>query len=615
MNETMLLSNTTLASQQQLTLGNVDYFVIVVMLLISSGIGLYFRFSGGKQKTTQEFFLAGRTMSVFPVAFSIMASGNSAITYLGVPSDMYVYGTHFAFIILGNTAGALAAGFLFLPVFFCTNASTTYEYLEKRFGRVLRIICSLSFSIQAILYIAVVLYAPALALSAVTSLSIWTSVISVGVVCTFYCTLGGMKAVLWTDVFQATLMYGGMIIMVIKGSSDVGGFQTVISRSIEGGRLLVPGFFIDFTTRYTFFNIFIYGFVTTLSAYGASQMQVQRLLTVSTLKKAQWALFASLPCTFVFHIVNCFTGLVLYAYFYHCDPQAADNKITKPDQLLPYFSMISLGQYPGVAGLCICGMLSAALSTMSSMVNSLSTVTVEDFMKPVCAMKGLGEERTAFVAKMITLCYGTIGLLLTYIVASFGNVLQASTIVYGLVAGPTLGVFLLGVLTARTNEKGAIIGLLCSISVTAWISFGSASTNIAHPKLPVSTDGCFANQSFMSNITPSVPKEYSSLESFSTMPTFMPVTSSVEEDSQDHIFPLYKISYMWFSPIGVMITVILGYCCSYLFGKPTVFEDNLLNPIVYKMKMRSSKEKENVELTTICPLTNGVNLKGEHSVR
>ncbi|KFM81284.1 putative sodium-dependent multivitamin transporter, partial [Stegodyphus mimosarum] len=114
-------------SRQDLMLTVMDYIVIGAMLLFSSGIGVYFRFSGGKQRTTHEFLLAGRNMAVLPVAFSVMASGKSAITYLGVPADMYVYGTYFAFTNLGNTAGALVAGFLFVPVYFRTGASTTYE--------------------------------------------------------------------------------------------------------------------------------------------------------------------------------------------------------------------------------------------------------------------------------------------------------------------------------------------------------------------------------------------------------------------------------------------------------------------------------------------------------
>ncbi|XP_054711313.1 putative sodium-dependent multivitamin transporter [Uloborus diversus] len=595
-------------------LGEIDYIVIAVMLLISSGIGVYFRFSGGKQKTTQEFLMAGRDMAVWPVAFSVMASGKSAITYLGVPSDMYVYGTYFAFVNLGNTCGALVAGYLFLPVFFRTRACTTYEYLEKRFGRTLRVICSLSFSIQSMLYIAVILYAPALALSAVTNLTIWMSVVSVGVVCTFYCTLGGMKAVLWTDVFQALLMYGGMVAMVIKGCLDVGGIETVISRAKDGGRLIIPGFEPDFTTRYTFINIFFYGFFTTLSAYGASQMQVQRLLTVRSVHRARCALFSSLPITFVFHVVNCLAGLVVFANFYDCDPlTSGEGVISKPDQLLPYFSLTALGSIPGLPGLCICGMLSAALSTMSSMVNSLTTVTVEDFFRPMCAKRGMTDAYATFVAKLITLVYGGIGLVLTFVVASFGNVLQASTIVYGLVAGPTLGVFLLGVLTSRSNEKGAIIGLVMSLALTAWISFGGAATNVAHPRLPVSVSGCPGSNSTTPLPDFTLAPQYHNKSHYTT--DWDVLTEGVAtEVSKEYVFPLYRISYMWFTPIGVMATVIFGYLSSLIFCKSASTDEYLLSPIAQKIfGLKPHQTYTDVELTSASALSNGTVTKEELS--
>ncbi|GFY67464.1 putative sodium-dependent multivitamin transporter [Trichonephila inaurata madagascariensis] len=483
------------------------------------------------------------------------------------------------------------------------------SYLERRFGRTLRRICSLTFSLQVILYTAVCLYAPALALSAVTSLSLWTSIITVSVVCTFYCALGGMKAVLWTDVLQALLMYVGLVAMLVKGTMDVGGLQNVWSRAEEGGRLVVPGFEMDFTSRYTFLNIFMYGFVTSLSAYGVGQMQVQRMLTVSSVKKARFALFSSIPVISLFHVVNVFVGLVVYANFFDCDPLTSGEKaITKPDQLLPYFSLTSLRNLPGMPGLCICGILSAALSTLSSLMNSLTTVTVEDFMRPILK---LSDRKNAVAAKFITLFYGILSLFLTYIVSSFGNVLQASTIVYGLVAGPTLGVFLLGVLTARTNEKGAVIGLIVSLILTAWISFGSASTNIAHSKLPVSVAGCTSNNM---NVTS----------------TISPMTTTLDPEMGDHlpehIFPLFKVSYMWFSPIGTLTTIIVGYLTSYICSKPTDLEGHLLNPIARKFLLAKDNKKCNIQLTDYCistenhkdnqkEHTNGLLLQHEEEVK
>jgi sodium-coupled monocarboxylate transporter 8/12 len=150
----------------------------------------------------QEYMLANNKMSATPVAFSLMASFMSAITILGVSSENYMYGTQFLVINLSYVLGTPIVAYLYLPVFYRLKTLSVYEYLEKRFGRVTRLVASAAFSLQMILYMGIVLYAPALALSAVTGLSKIGAILSIGAVCTFYSTIGGMKAVLITDVFQ-----------------------------------------------------------------------------------------------------------------------------------------------------------------------------------------------------------------------------------------------------------------------------------------------------------------------------------------------------------------------------------------------------------------------------
>ncbi|GBN55395.1 Putative sodium-dependent multivitamin transporter [Araneus ventricosus] len=242
---------------EKAVLSAADYILFTLMLLVSAAIGLYFRFSGGKQKTMNEYLLAGKNMPILPVAFSIMASYLSAITVIGTPAEIYLFGIHIFFSILIYPISVMIASYVCLPVFFKLGACTAYE----------------------VLYMAVVLYAPALALSAVTSLSTWASVISIGVVCTFYCTLGGMKAVLWTDLFQALLMFLGIFAVLIKGFLDMG-FSEVFRIGYEGGRIAFPGFSLSLTERYTAWNVIFKGFLIPLMTFGANQVQIQRLLTL-----------------------------------------------------------------------------------------------------------------------------------------------------------------------------------------------------------------------------------------------------------------------------------------------------------------------------------------------
>ncbi|KFM59742.1 Sodium-coupled monocarboxylate transporter 1, partial [Stegodyphus mimosarum] len=387
---------------EKAVLGTVDYILFALMLLISAAIGIYFRFSGGKQKTTDEYLLAGKNMAILPVAFSLMASFLSAITVIGMPAEMYRFGLYLAYLNVGFAVGTVLSAYVSVPVFFEMQASTAYEYLERRFGKCARTFCSLAFVVQMILYMSVVLYAPALALSAVTNLSTWLSVISIGVVCTFYCTLGGMKAVLWTDVFQALLMYLGIFAVLIKGIIDLGGVSNVYRIANEGGRLTIPGFEVDPEVRYTVWNLLMQGIILSMSAFGGNQVQIQRLLTVKNLSRSRTALYVSIPMGVSFHLLNCLAGIVIYANFYNCDPMTAPNKpISSADQLMPYYIMSALGQYPGLPGVCICGIFSASLSTVSSAVNSLAAVTMEDLVRPFFVARGYSQKKMAFSAKAI----------------------------------------------------------------------------------------------------------------------------------------------------------------------------------------------------------------------
>ncbi|RWS05976.1 putative sodium-dependent multivitamin transporter-like protein, partial [Dinothrombium tinctorium] len=234
------------------TLSFWDYFVFGLMLLISALIGIYHHFSGNKQRTTKTYLLGDHKMSVFPVAISLMATA-----------------------------------FVFLPVFFQMKATSAYQYLELRFSSYVRTTASLVFAIQMILYMGIVLYAPALALSAVTGISKWWSIISVGLVCTFYCTAGGIKAVLWTDVFQSFLMFASMILIIIKGTIDVGGIDIVWKRAMEGNRIQFFNFDADPTVRHTVWSLAIGGIFIYVSLYGVNQTQVQRCLTVRSLRDAK----------------------------------------------------------------------------------------------------------------------------------------------------------------------------------------------------------------------------------------------------------------------------------------------------------------------------------------
>ncbi|XP_035231904.1 putative sodium-dependent multivitamin transporter isoform X1 [Stegodyphus dumicola] len=470
-------------TSEKLSLCAADHTILAITLSVSAALGLYFRFSGNKQKTNDEYLLAGKDMSILPVAFSLMATFFSATTLVGIPTEMYDYGTNMAFMNIGFSLGPVIAAFLFIPIFFNTGISTAYEYLEKRFGTTTRRILSALFIFQSVLFTSITLYAPALALSAITNLSLMISVISIGIVCTFYCTLGGMKAVLWTDVIQTILMYTCLLTISIKGCVDLGGIKEVFRIAQEGGRLVVPRFSFDPEAHYTMVSVVLLGLVITIGAYSGNQIQVQRMLTLKSSKRAIIATVCSAPMLVIFQLLCCLSGLVIYATYRLCDPMTSPEKpVQSADQLLPYYIATTMSEYPGLPGLCIAGIFSASLSTISSTVNSFAAVMAEDFIKPIWPRFS----NSVFLTKTLSLLYGILCIALSFLVASIGNLIKTTIVVVGMIAGPNLAVFLLASLTTTANEEGVIIGIIASVAVSSYLSF--VPTSVKYDKLPMSNE-------------------------------------------------------------------------------------------------------------------------------
>ncbi|KAJ8374704.1 hypothetical protein SKAU_G00052840 [Synaphobranchus kaupii] len=215
-----------------------DYAVFSLMLLVSVLIGL---FQALKKSTRQgkvdDFFTGGRKMPAVPVGLSLCASFMSAVQVLGVPSEAYLYGMKFLYMCLGQTFSSLITAYLFLPVFYKLGITSTNQYLQMRFGRGMQLLGSFQFLVATLLYTGVVILAPALILNQATGLNMWASLFSTGAICTFYTTLGGMKAVIWTDVFQIIVMLAGFIAIFIHGTVLVGGPAKVLEIANNGSRI------------------------------------------------------------------------------------------------------------------------------------------------------------------------------------------------------------------------------------------------------------------------------------------------------------------------------------------------------------------------------------------
>lgn len=231
---------------------------------------------------------------------------------------------------------------------------------------------------------------------------------------------------------------------------------------------------------------------TYLSLYAVSQAQVQRLLSVKTLRDAQLSLWWQWPILSALSLTTSFSGLVIYWYYQKCDPLLA-GRITVRDQNMPIYIIDALGHLPGVAGLFVAGIFSASLSTVSTALNSLSAITLEDYFKNIYLLIKkkpfvASENSSALPSKILATLYGFACIGVAFLMQNLGGVLQASLIIFGVVGGPLLAVFTLGMFTKVANQYGVILGHLAGMGIAMWTQFGKPRPPPSY--LNFSTEDC-----------------------------------------------------------------------------------------------------------------------------
>ncbi|XP_069829284.1 sodium-coupled monocarboxylate transporter 1 isoform X2 [Dendropsophus ebraccatus] len=572
-----------------------DYVVFALMLLISAVIGIYYAFAGGGQKTSKEFLMGGRSMTAVPVALSLTASFMSAVTVLGTPAEVYRYGAMFSIFAITYTLVVVISSEIYLPVFYRLGITSTYEYLELRFNKTVRLIGTALFIIQTILYTGIVIYAPALALNQVTGFDLWGAVVATGVVCTFYCTMGGLKAVVWTDVFQVGIMVAGFSSVIIRAVVVQGGIAPILNDSYYGDRLNFWDFNPNPLQRHSFWTIIIGGTFTWAGIYGVNQSQVQRYIACKTIFQAKMSLYVNLVGLWAILACAVLSGLAMFSIYKDCDPWTA-NFVSAPDQLMPYLALDILRDYPGLPGLFVACAYSGTLSTVSSSINALAAVTVEDIVKPYCKSLSDSETKLSWVSKGTSFLYGAVCIGMAGLASLMGGLLQAALSIFGMVGGPLLGLFSLGILFPFVNSLGAIVGLLMGFSISLWVGIGSQ----IYPPLPIrslpkylSVEGC----------------NFSTVDTNWTLTTAFPSVTDLIIDAPVSDRPeladnWYSLSYLYFSTIGTIIAVIVGVIVSLLSGglKQNVNRDFLLTSQDFnylKVLLPSSWRKENEKVEVL----------------
>ncbi|XP_019904920.1 sodium/iodide cotransporter isoform X2 [Esox lucius] len=565
-----------------------DYVVFAAMLLVSMGIGL---FQALKKRTgdakVDDFFIGGRSIPAVPVGLSLCASFMSAVQVLGVPAEASLYGFKFLYMCLGQSVNSCLTAYLFLPVFYRLGITSTNQYLKMRFGRGMQLLGSVQFLVSTLLYTGIVIYAPALILNQATGVNMWASLFSTGFICTIYTTLGGMKAVIWTDVFQILVMLTGFVLIFIRGTFLVGGPAMVLEIASNGSRLNFNDFDLDPRRRYTFWSFSVGGTLVWLSMYGVNQAQVQRYISCRTERMAQLALFVNQVglCLIVGSAVTC--GIVMFALYSQCDPLKS-GKISAPDQYMPYFVLDIFQDHPGFPGIFLASAYSGTLSTASTSINAMAAVTMEDLFKPHLA--NMSQKRLILISRGLSFMYGggciTVAALLSFL--DWG-VLQGSFTVMGVVSGPLLGAFILGIFVPATNRPGVFSGVAVGFSISLWLVIGS----ILHPPslktmgvLPTYTDQC-PTRNITVNITLNMD------------PISTSTVSSLELHGLTGLENFYSISYLYFGAVGTLSAVLVGLAVSYATG-PT--ERNTISPGLLWWDLQQKTLNSQMENPQIMPL-------------
>ncbi|XP_042242196.1 sodium-dependent multivitamin transporter-like, partial [Homarus americanus] len=304
------------------------------------------------------------------------------------PAEIFYHNMQY-FLTKSSILAIPIAAAVFVPFYYELKIVSAYQYLEMRFNSVTtRRVASALFITQTLLYQAIVIYAPALALAAVTDFPMWLAILVVGAIASFYTTIGGLKAVVWTDALQFVIVLGGLMTIVIMGVNEVGSLQKVWDINVKHKRagLQIFNWSPDIFERHTVWGLSWLGFFNSIVKYGSSQTAIQRYSSMKTLTHAYLSVLLLVPYFAADAVLLTLTGLVLFATYEDCDPLKA-GLIHSKDQILPYYVMDRFSSVPGLAGLFISCIFSGALSTISSGVNSQAAVTWEDWLSkmPSCA--------------------------------------------------------------------------------------------------------------------------------------------------------------------------------------------------------------------------------------
>jgi solute:Na+ symporter, SSS family len=494
-------------------LHTVDFIVLAVYMVGMVVVGFAF----SKNQTSKEaYFLGNRRMSSFVAGISVVATLLSTMTYLAVPGEMIRYGiglfsSLFAFVFIIPIVNRFVIPFLMsLPV------TSVYEYIEKRFGLGTRLMAASAFMLSRIIWTGLIIYTASFAIAAMTGWSIPSVVVMIGLVTTLYTTVGGISAVMWTDVVQFFILFLGAVFtpIYIAFATDAGP-GTWWATFSDAGRTDVPLYSFDPAVRLTVVGMIVSTLVWNICTHGADQVAAQRYLSTPSAQIARRSVWIFSIANITMILLLALVGLALFYFFYvrsGLPVQAFQEQIApEADKVFPRFIAADLPL--GVSGLILAALLAAAMSSLSSAINSISTVAVTDFFDRLNILRAHQDRPyTAMVMAGTTGLFGVLSALLVNVLMQEGrwNLVDLMERGNHLFVAPLGVLFFAGFLSRRAGSRAAVAGFIAGVATSVAISFSKEIFGLENPigfvwNMPVSFVVSFAVTFLLGFVFPRKP--------------------------------------------------------------------------------------------------------------
>jgi len=440
-------------------LDKIDFAIIALYLAGITLFGLRFR---KKQRSLRDYFLAGRDIPWWAISLSIVAAETSTLTIISIPGLAYDSNLTFLQVIMGYVVGRAVISFVLLPHYFRGDLYTAYELIERRFGHRLRSLTAGLFLLTRAAAEGVRVYAVSIVVSIALGTGEVASIAIITALTLIYTFEGGLAAVIWTDVVQTAIYIGGTLVGLFTIVHLVpGGWPAIHAAAATAGKLQIFDFTPSLQIPYTFWAGLIGGTFFTTASHGTDQLIVQRLLAARGQKQSVTALLSSGIAIFFQFALFLTVGIMLWSYY-----QLPSSSFGKADRIYPTFIVTRMPH--GISGLLVAAILAAAMSNLSAALNSLSSSAIIDFYT---RLRPQTDEQTKMRLSRIATLFWALVLFGLALIAlrQAGRVVEVGLQIASVAYGALLGVFLLGVLTRRANQNGAMLGMLCGFATDIYL--------------------------------------------------------------------------------------------------------------------------------------------------